>query len=327
MVKPVEGIVTTTYRCNARCVMCNIWKNPSDPSDEIKASDLESLPSLKGINVTGGEPFLREDLDEIIEVLLSKGDRVVVSTNGYYTDRIVKLAKRFPEVGYRISLEGLREANDELRGLKGGFDHAMNSLRKLQAMGIKDIGIAMTVSDRNAEDLLGMYELADSMGIEFATAVVHNSFYFHKFDNRIDDPSLVAGEFKKLVKRLLGTWSVKNWYRAYFNAGIIERVRGGGRPLPCTMGTDIFFVGPYGDVKPCNALDYTIGNIKRDDFMDIWNGPEAAKMREAVCNCDKQCWMIGSASPVMKKNFWKVTAWVLKAKLTGKIPPVGGKHD
>ena len=316
--KPQRGIITTTYRCNAKCVMCNIWKHPSDPSLEIKASDLVSLPSLKGINVTGGEPFLREDLAEIIEVLLTKGDRVVVSTNGYYTDRIVKLAEKFPQVGYRVSLEGMSKANDELRGIKGGFDRGVATLKRLQAMGVKDLGIAITVSDRNAKDLVGMYELAESMGVEFATAVVHNSFYFHKFDNRIKDPEMVAGEFEKLVRKLLKTWSVKNWYRAYFNAGIIERVCGKARPLPCTMGTDIFFVGPYGDVKPCNALDYTIGNIKRTDFMELWNGPKAVKMREAVRKCDKQCWMIGSASPAMKSNFWVVTKWVLKAKLSRK---------
>jgi len=315
-----SGIITTTYRCNARCVMCNIWKNPSDIEEEFEPEDLRSLPDVKGFNITGGEPFLRKDLAEIVEVLRPKSKRIVVSTNGYYTNRVLRLAKRFPEVGYRISLEGLPAANDELRGLKDGFDHGLRTLLKLRAMGVEDIGVAITVSDRNAKDLLELYELADAMGIEFATAVVHNSFYFHKFDNRIEDPELVAGEFEKLVERLLDTKSVKNWYRAYFNAGLAGRARGANRPLPCTMGTDIFFVSPFGEIKPCNGMDFSIGNIKEQDFNEIWNSPEAAKMREAVKKCDKQCWMIGSASPAMKDDFWTVTKWVLKAKFGGKIP-------
>ena len=63
---PTDASIILTYRCPMRCVMCNIWKNPTDKKLEIKASDLRSLPRLKFINLTGGEPFIREDLDEIV---------------------------------------------------------------------------------------------------------------------------------------------------------------------------------------------------------------------------------------------------------------------
>lgn len=97
--------------------------------------------------------------------------------------------------------------------------------------------------------------------------------------------------------------------------------------MPCTMGTDIFFIGPTGEVKPCNGMDLGIGNIKDDALMNIWNSPEAEKMREAVRKCDKQCWMIGSASPAMKENFWDVTKWVLKSKFKGKREPIRVEVD
>ncbi len=327
-VKPIEGIITTTYRCNAKCKMCNIWKNPSDPEKEWKPADLDSIPyGLKNLNITGGEPFLRKDLKDIIRVLRPKTKRMVISTNGYFTERMLSVAREFPEVGYRISIEGLPAANDELRGLKDGFDHGLRSLLKLNEMGVEDIGFGITVSDRNAKDLLELYELADMMDVEFATAVVHNSFYFHKRDNEVVDKDLVIQEFEKLIDKLLSTRKVKNWYRAYFNAGIINRLKGGARPLPCKMGTDLFFLSPYGDIKPCNGMDYKIGNIKERDFMDIWNSPKAEKMREAVRKCDKQCWMIGSASPAMKENFWEVTKWVMKSKLKGKKMPIGVEKD
>ena len=83
---PREINIITTYRCNAKCIMCNIWENPSNINEEFKPKDLESLPQFKGINITGGEPFLRDDIEEIIEVLQTKTKRIVFSTNGYFTE-------------------------------------------------------------------------------------------------------------------------------------------------------------------------------------------------------------------------------------------------
>ena len=65
----MDGIVGVTYRCNAKCYMCNIWKNPTKPEEEITAENLISLPKMQSVNITGGEPFIRADLDKIIEVL------------------------------------------------------------------------------------------------------------------------------------------------------------------------------------------------------------------------------------------------------------------
>lgn len=64
---PTDASIILTYRCPMKCKMCNIWFNPTNKSEEIKASDLKSLPKLKFINLTGGEPFIREDLPEIVE--------------------------------------------------------------------------------------------------------------------------------------------------------------------------------------------------------------------------------------------------------------------
>ena len=64
---PTDASIILTYRCPMKCKMCNIWFNPTNKSEEIKASDLRTLPKLKFINLTGGEPFVREDLAEIVE--------------------------------------------------------------------------------------------------------------------------------------------------------------------------------------------------------------------------------------------------------------------
>ena len=98
--------------------MCNTWQFPSAPEDEITPQIVDKLPGgLKFVNITGGEPVLREDLSDIIQVALRKTERLVISTNGYYTERMVALASKFPNIGVRISIEGLPAANDQLQTL------------------------------------------------------------------------------------------------------------------------------------------------------------------------------------------------------------------
>ena len=66
---PTDASIILTYRCPMKCKMCNIWFNPTKKEEEIKASDLRTLPRLKFINLTGGEPFVRDDLAEIVNLL------------------------------------------------------------------------------------------------------------------------------------------------------------------------------------------------------------------------------------------------------------------
>jgi len=311
----VEALIAVTYRCNAGCHMCNTWQYPTSPEEELEARHLRSLPRLAFANITGGEPFMRDDLAEIVEVLLAKADRIVISTNGYFTDRIVALAERHRGLGFRISLEGLPAANDELRGLKDGFDHGIRSLLRLRALGVKDIGFGITLSDRNAQDLLELYELADAMGVEFATAAVHNTYYFHKLDNTIEQTELVASNIEHVADKLLMTRRPKNWFRAWFNMGLANYVRGGERLLPCGMGTDVFFVDPWGRVLPCNGMEAVMGSLKEQTFDDIWASEQAQQVRAMVASCKANCWMIGSVSPAMKKHLSVPVKWVLKAKL------------
>jgi MoaA/NifB/PqqE/SkfB family radical SAM enzyme len=316
----MEGLIAVTYRCNAHCHMCNIWKYPTDRRKEITTKELEKLPNgLEFANITGGEPFLREDIEQLVKAVLKKTKRLVISTNGYFTEKIVALAKKYPNIGVRVSIEGLPAANDELRGLKDGFDHGIRTLIELHELGLKDIGFGITVSDRNAKDLLELYHLAKWLGLEFATAATHNTYYFHKFDNQFKQKKVVTGEFKKLVKELLKSKKPKDWFRAYFNYGLINYINGNKRLLPCEMGTDVFFLDPYGEVYPCNGMDWSMGNIKKQSFDEIWNSKQAEEVRNKVKNCTKNCWMVGSASPAIKKEKMKVGVWIAKNKLKKEI--------
>lgn len=314
---PPEALLAITYKCNAKCHMCNTWQFPTKNSEEVTAKDLEKLPGgYRFANLTGGEPFLRPDIEDIVEVVLGKTQRLVISSNGFYTDKILALAEKYyPKVGVRISIEGLPAANDELRGLKDGFDHGIRTLLGLRHMGLTDIGFGITVSDRNASDMLELFELADAMGLEFATAAMHNTYYFHKFDNSFNDVSMISGQFKELARRLLRSRHPKAWFRAWFNYGLANYVAGNPRFLPCEVGNDVFFMDPRGEIRPCNGMEESMGNIKEKSFEEIWNSPEAKAVREKVKNCDKHCWMVGSAAPAMKKRVSVPLKWIIKNKL------------
>jgi radical SAM protein with 4Fe4S-binding SPASM domain len=301
--------------------MCNIWKNPTDIKKEISPDDLRCLPKLKFINLTGGEPFIREDLEEIVRVCYTKSPRIVISTSGWYEDRVIALAKKFPNIGIRISIEGLSQKNDELRGREGGFDRGLRTLLRLKEMGLNDIGFGCTISNNNSRDMLSLYQLSKSLGMEFATASFHNSYYFHKEDNVITNKDEVCENFRTLIEWQLQEKHPKSWFRAYFNMGLINYIEGNRRMLPCEAGTVNFFIDPWGEVYPCNGMEEkywkdSMGNIHDcEDFLTLWNSPKAEQVREMVRKCPKNCWMVGTASPVMKKYVKYPAKWALKNKL------------
>lgn len=316
MSKKLNGTVIVTYRCNARCNMCSRYKRPSSPDEEISLETIKKLPPMYFTNITGGEPFIRTDLKDIVRELYKKSDRIVISTNGFFTDRIIDLCKEFPNVGIRISIEGLEETNNAIRGLEDGFNRGYTTLKKLVEMKHPDVGFGMTVQDANAKDLVPLYELSDELDMEFATASLHNSFYFVEARNIIKDRPMVAENFEKLINELLKSNSPKKWFRAYFNHGLINYIYGQKRLLPCDMAFDTFFIDPYGDVMPCNGTKEkeVMGNLNEQSWDELWNSAQAETVRKKVRNCSRNCWMIGSVSPAMHKYIWVPAMWVIKHK-------------
>ena len=312
----LNGTVIVTYRCNARCNMCNRYKAPSRPDEEISIETIKKLPTMYFTNITGGEPFIRTDLKDIVRELYKKSDRIVISTNGFFTDRIIDLCKEFPNVGIRISIEGLEQTNNEIRGLPDGFNRGYTTLKKLVEMKHPDVGFGMTVQDRNAKDLVPLYQLSNDLNMEFATASLHNSFYFVEAKNIIKDRMMVAQQFEDLINELLKSNSPKKWFRAYFNHGLINYIFCQKRLLPCNMAFDTFFIDPYGDVMPCNGTKdkEVMGNLNEQGWEELWNSEQANNVRNKVRHCDRNCWMIGSASPAIRKHIFKVSLWVIKHK-------------
>jgi MoaA/NifB/PqqE/SkfB family radical SAM enzyme len=294
--------------------MCHTWQHPSQKEEEIRAADLATLPAMVRLNITGGEPFLKDDLSDILDVVKKKAKRVCISTNGFLTTKILEVMKHHRDVGVRISFDGIGDTHDQIRRVRMAHQRALHTLMGLKTLGMKDLGIAVTISDQNAKDLVSLFRLACEYGVELATAILHNAYYFHKEDNAIIDKQFVESEITNLIKAYLRSSQPKNWFRAYFAKGIIDHMYGKPRELQCTMATDSFFIDPYGNVRPCNVLNMPFGNIKHKPFNKIWDSAEADEVRRCVESCQRNCWMIGSVGHLMRQNIWVPLFWIVRNK-------------
>jgi MoaA/NifB/PqqE/SkfB family radical SAM enzyme len=305
--------------------MCYIWKHPSIEKDEIKPEVMARLPNDMGrINITGGEPMIRDDIGEIVDVLYPKTEVLEISTNGFYTDKIVQIARKYPDVLIRVSTEGLPSVNDRLRGTPDGFDHALRTILELKRAGAKNIGFGIVICDKNAMELLYLYELCCYLGIEFGNATMHNSWYFHKLDNVIEDRAKTVEWEKRYIKALLTSprtripARTKDWLRAYFNKSILRMIAGeqGFRP-PCVAGTDMFFLDPWGNILPCNGTDerWIMGSLKEEPFEQIWHSKKAQTIRAQVQQCQKTCCFVATERFDMVRRPWRPILWILRNKI------------
>ncbi len=321
----VQASVITTFRCNGKCHMCNIWKHPTQPSEELEPKYLEKLPPGLRINITGGEPMIRKDIDEIFEILYPKAHLLELSTNGYFTDRIVALAEKYPMILIRVSIEGLPRLNDKLRGIPNGFEHALRTILELKKTRCKNIGFSIVICDKNVDDLVKLYELCAYLGIELGNSVMHNSWYFHKFDNIDEDREKAVRKEKEFMTSLLKSrrrgikGKLKDYGRAYFNKSILSRLAGDTsnyRP-PCGAGQDFFFVDPWGNISPCNGSveKWIMGNLKDASFEQISNSRKAYEVMEKVRSCKQNCCFVVTERHDMLRRPWKPIYWIGKNKL------------
>jgi MoaA/NifB/PqqE/SkfB family radical SAM enzyme len=307
--------------------MCYIWKNPTDPREEISVETLSKLPTgFDNLNVSGGEPTLRKDLGEIIDLLYPKARVTEISSNGLHPERLVPIIKKHPNIKVRFSLEGDQVTNDAIRGEKGGYATKVAGLRMLKEAGGTDLGFAMVIQDENVDQLVNVYEFARDRGYELATSALHNAWQFYKNDNYFYERIGVARKVEGLIEAMLRSSKPKNWFRAYLNLGLIEKILGHDRLIPCTAGKDFAFIDPWSDVWACNVRsDLPMGNLARQSWNEIIDSEVSRRTRQKVAACNQNCWMVTTARTAMRSNVIPQMPkagpllWVLKNKLKVSI--------
>lgn len=298
-----------------------------DPRDPSPAAYSRLPPSLRYINLSGGEPFLRDDLPGLVETVARQCPkaRIVISTNGLLPGKIEEQSQAIRQIvgnrlGVGVSIDGIGEIHDRIRGVPGAFEKALKSVERLKGLGVKDLGIGATLCDENVHQVAEVYQLSQELGVKFVLTVVHNSdHFFRTTHNRVTRLPLLRQGLDRIIGAELRSWQPKKWFKAFFYEGLYDYAAGKPRQIPCQAASASFFLSPSGDVYPCNVFDEIMGNIREGGFEAIWASQRAAAVRKKVESCPHGCWMVCTAISAIRSHLFQAGWWVAKNQLSFKF--------
>lgn len=313
-----DVVLAVTYQCNGHCQFCNIWQ--SQKSFSCQPSDYKNLPhNLESIDINGGEPFLRADLPKIIRTISRQCPKakIIISTNGFLPSVVKKtmaeIIKFKRDIGVAVSLDGFGLVHEELRGFPGGFCLAIETIRLLKELGVKNLKITFTLNNRNINQLRRIYHLSKELEVEFSLGACYNSsHYFQKEDNKINKITAIKKEIKWLIEQELKQFSLKRWGRAYFAWGLIKFLEEKRRVLPDYSGMSSVFIDPFGNIYPSDVWDLKIGRLGE---VKNWENFTSKIQKTVFSNKKPKSWMICTVRQAIKGHKLKVGWWVLKRKL------------
>lgn len=309
---PISAILAVTLNCNARCVMCDIWQN--NMKGEAAPEVFGRLPSsLKDINISGGEPFLRRDLPQIISNVKKAAPdaRLVISTNGFTPDRIEETTEEIlkidSRIALRISIDGYESTHEEVRGIPRGFEKCMDTLKRFKRLGVRDLGLGFTVLSQNIGDLVKVYEVTRDEGIEFTVSLpADSSIYFGEGKEQMGpDKEELRTAFNKIIRSEAVRWNPKSVFRSWFYQSQMRYFDSGKRPYRCDAGSGFFYMDSFANIYLCHIIDHKIGNLADHDFVSLWNSGAAAEGRRISSGCHK-CWMTCTSKPQIYANLPRI---------------------
>jgi len=307
-----------TYRCNGKCQTCGIWRTSDPGKGEMTLDDIGDLLSenrgflrdITSIQVTGGEPYLREDLPELIHAIRGHLPRstIWIPTNGLTPRRIEAATREMLHdadgirLGVSVSIDGVRGTHDAIRGIEGGFVRAVESLRRLRALRKEHVGLSvsvgMTVTNENHEELPKVWSLARTHGVDFSFRPVNFSDLYYRNMEAAPTPSDCAERLLPTLQSMGKTLIENKGLRhaitnLRYMQGALDHIRDPNRRrLPCRAASASFFLDPYGNVYPCLFIGDALGNVKDERLSKIWRSKEARETRTRISRGEcPGCWV------------------------------------
>ena len=323
-----------TYRCNGQCLMCSIWKRyreqPELVQQEMQVEEYRMffqsplMTHLQGIALTGGEPFLREDLTQIVGAAIAFHPDAILSiaSNGLLPERIdratAEILKWEPHgLSISLSLDGGRELHNRIRGMADAFDRLMETVNRLQRYDV-NLGFNFTITPENWRAIAEAEDISVSLGIPMLVNFAHESS--HYYDNQ--DLSPIPEEYLDQIHILLQkiakhrqrnetlTQRVLDPY-PYFLMDCTRFQRIKQQLVPCHSGSHSLYLDPLGTVYPCIIRDSPLGNIRDQNFTEIWTSDQARQVRRSISSGACHCWVACEAVPSVLRGLQSVT-WNLK---------------
>ena len=325
LLRPAILHITVTNRCNLKCGFCNIWKER--PRRDIDFGVIRALTGsdyfrdFRIIEFGGGEPFL-VDLVALAREFVPAGIRMIlITTNGQSTDRILAQVRELLQVGnhsliLNVSLDGLEETHDRIRGVNGSFQRATATLRGLAQLREMEprlrVGVKFTFLAGNYRQIEPVYRIARDLGVEFTAkpaavfGTLHNrEMEFPLTPEQVEEISAVLLRIEKdqlrrtdfsrmnLLGRLyfFANTIFNRLQRDYLKENILEgKVR---QVIPCFSSFFSVLVHVDGGVYCCPTLMRRVGTMPEESFRKIWRGDQMQAVRRFIhngrCSCFSQC--------------------------------------
>ena len=339
-----------TYRCTSRCRTCNIWAIGEPVREELTLGEIrdffeansEFLEGVSSIQITGGEPFLREDLPELVSAIRQHIPRCSfwIPTNGldppWIEEATATMLKELDGrgLGVSVSIDGLEEAHDEIRGVEGGFRRAVETLKRLSALRRLHprlgLTVGMTTTPGNLGEIEGVYQLAIEHRAEFSVRPISFSdvYYRNAGGEALSEESAahLIPVFRRIARDSFerkGLWKTVPTIR--YLQGVLDHILDPrGRTLPCSAASDSFFIDPYGDVYPCIFMDAVLGNIRETPMEEIYMSPGASDARRAINDLEcPNCWVECEAFRDINRDTRGSVSTALKALLDASTLGIG----
>lgn len=262
--------ILVTWGCNARCIMCDIWKDDRVDMNPAIIDKIKTMVGpLKYVSITGGEVTQHRNRKEIVGKILSLGaEQTLMITNAFLVDRVVDLAETYPTLDICISYDGIR-THSVTRGVKTAdakVRECMERLSKLERSGKHFI--SYTAMKENQDQLWETYEFAKTLGFSLYFRSVESNQLYGKYEYRLEGTALED------VKRLRDEVFKDDPIQYDYLTGFID----GTTDMECTASKRFAYVMPNGEIKPCLTITDTIGTIDTG-------------LTTQIENCSKGCWM------------------------------------
>jgi radical SAM protein with 4Fe4S-binding SPASM domain len=329
---PFKCSFAVTYRCNLRCRMCNIWRKPQPmeagdgESGELSLDLIDNFfahaRDFSWIGLTGGEPFLRSDIQEIAAIATGHSRRLCAlhfATNGSLTDRVISVAENIIarhkklQLVFTVSIDGDPALHDGIRGLEGLWNRAVATFTGLKKLPNVKAQVGYTISNHNAGHFAEAYGALRSAypALQFDDINVNvfqkSGFYYENQDMENLDVGKMLEDLRAIIAQDRTGFTLNNFLRRTYLKFYPDYCATGKSPVPCQALASTFFMDPSGDVYPCAVYKRKLMNIRdlRDDFGRVWTSPAARQIHEE-CRTNRcpVCWSpcdafsaIGSSLP------------------------------
>lgn len=272
-----------TERCNLKCKHCYTKGHSEELGTKdlfvileqyvelIKAWGLDKNEKQRKLSLSGGEPLLRKDFFKLLERINRNEENftsITVMSNGLaINDKVAKKFKDLEISNVQISVDGLEENNDKIRG-RGNFRKAMDGVRKLVDNGVP-VGMSMTINKDNANDLEGLINSVSNMGVKYF-GVSRLVPIGRGKGLKMLDPL----ETKKLYERIMTLrreWKEKGIrINTHCSDSLWFLEDPNYETHGCSAGYDSFSILANGDVVPCRRLPIKVGNVLENTLFEIW---------------------------------------------------------